>query len=327
MGMQLAWNPINGRHAPLAAYNPDLDVMGLYKAMKGLGTDERRLNEILCTKTPAQMQVIVDAYQKKHGRSLDKHIESETSRDYEKTLRAIVAGPVLGDAIFLHNALSGLGTKESVVTELCIGRNPQDLRLMREMFQKHYGKNMDQMVLDDLSLKTKSGFAIALRGEQTDRGFVDPGMLHQDVETLGMNMSRFGAVDEEGVSAIIFCRSPVYLQALQNAYRQRHGASLTATVKKHFSFHLKDALLFALEGGKRDVLGYHRDAKMLEATMAGAGTKDNLLVMRVVRAHWNRQNLEGIKNEYQNKYRRRLADRVKGETSGHYRDALLAMIG
>lgn len=51
-------------------------------------------------------------------------------------------------------------------------------------------------------------------------------------------------------------------------------------------------------------MGIWRDAKRLEATMAGAGTSDVLLIARIVRAHWDRNRFEQIKLAYQQKYRK-----------------------
>jgi annexin A7/11 len=61
--------------------------------------------------------------------------------------------------------------------------------------------------------------------------------------------------------------------------------------------------------------------------MAGAGTKDNLLVNRIVRAHWDRNHMQQVKGAYRHKYKRELGSRIKGETSGYYETLMLACIG
>ena len=52
--------------------------------------------------------------------------------------------------------------------------------------------------------------------------------------------------------------------------------------------------------------------------MAGAGTKDEALVRRLVMIHWNRDRLQQCKGAYRHFYKRELVDRLKGETSGDY---------
>jgi annexin A7/11 len=87
---------------------------------------------------------------------------------------------------------------------------------------------------------------------------------------------------------------------------------------------MEDALLFQL---RHAVDKYMHAAMLLEDAMAGAGTKDNLLVGRVVRFHWDRAGVANIKGAYQQRYRKNLASRIKGETSGDYERMLLGCIG
>ena len=68
------------------------------------------------------------------------------------------------------------------------------------------------------------------------------------------------------------------------------------------------------------------DADMLEATMAGAGTKDVALVRRLVMIHWSRDRMNQCKAAYRHFYKRDLADRIKGETSGDLERLLVAIV-
>jgi len=61
--------------------------------------------------------------------------------------------------------------------------------------------------------------------------------------------------------------------------------------------------------------------------MRGVGTKDNLLVERVVRVHWRGEEAKGqVKGAYRARYRKELVERVRGETSGDYRKCLEALL-
>lgn len=70
-----------------------------------------------------------------------------------------------------------------------------------------------------------------------------------------------------------------------------------------------------------------RDAMLLEDAMSGAGTKDHLLVNRVVRVHWDRNHMQQVKGAYQHKYHKSLTSRIKGETSGDYEKLMVACLG
>lgn len=145
-----------------------------------------------------QIQVLEAAYKVKFGKDLTGLVKSEVSGYYEKVLVAIIAGPLFHEVECLHAAVAGAGTKESVLTELLIGRHPNDLMALRAAYTKKYNKSMDQVVLDDLSMKTRDAFNIALQGRWQDNGYPDPGLLQQDVHQL-MGMMRFGRTDEIGV--------------------------------------------------------------------------------------------------------------------------------
>ena len=93
---------------------------------------------------------------------------------------------------------------------------------------------------------------------------------------------------------------------------------------QEFSGHMEDALLFQLRNATDK---YMHAAKLLEDSMAGMGTKDHLLISRTIRYHWDRNTLNKVKGAYQKRYGKSLGSRIKGETSGDYRKALLGAIG
>ena len=67
-------------------------------------------------------------------------------------------------------------------------------------------------------------------------------------------------------------------------------------------------------------------AKLFDKAMAGMGTKDNKLIRLTVR-HRDPQVMGQVKAAYYQTFGKTLYSRVKGETSGDYEKALLAMIG
>jgi annexin A7/11 len=87
---------------------------------------------------------------------------------------------------------------------------------------------------------------------------------------------------------------------------------------------MESALLFQLRNA---VDKYMHAATLLEDAMAGVGTEDTLLVSRVIRYHWDRQAMEHIKGAYKQRYRKSLANRIKGETGGDYEKLMVACVG
>jgi annexin A7/11 len=68
------------------------------------------------------------------------------------------------------------------------------------------------------------------------------------------------------------------------------------------------------------------EAVRLEEAMAGMGTKDELLVQRVVRCHWDRNFMNQVSNAYKQVYKKDLIKRIEGETRGDYEKLLVACV-
>jgi len=157
-----------------------------------------------------------------------------------------------------------------------------------------------------------------------DNQYVDPAAVQADVATLKKAADK---KDESGFVEVLVNRSTPHLQAVITSYGTSYK-SLSKVIKKAFSGDVERALLHIVHGvkAKRDGRGEWRDAKLLEKSMAGLGTRDAQLVYRLIRASWDRQRFERIKSAYERRFNKPLLARVKGETSGPYRDALVMLI-
>ena len=64
----------------------------LHKAMQGMGTNDTTLVRVVVTRTEVDMQYIKAEYLKKHRKTLNDAVHSETSGDYRAFLLALL-GP------------------------------------------------------------------------------------------------------------------------------------------------------------------------------------------------------------------------------------------
>ena len=140
---------------PADPFDARADADAQHKAMKGLGTDEEGLIDILCRRTSNQRVQIVQAYKASFGKvfssliplkcancfelsdltltcqlskDLTHHLEKETSGDFEDVLKALCkpTADFLADEI--HEAIQSLGTKESTLIEILCSRSDQEIR-------------------------------------------------------------------------------------------------------------------------------------------------------------------------------------------------------
>lgn len=293
--------------------------------MKGFGTDEKALIHILSNKDPLQVDAIREAFSRNFSRTLTDDLKSETSGYFELGLLQLARGPLLADVYNLFDAMSGPGTNELLLNDVLLSRSNADLRAIKQAYYKTFRRSLEDAVKGDLSMKTERHFMMVLAANRAeDAAPVVPQQVDGDVMELYKATEGKMGTDEILVCSIFTSRNDNQLRAIAHAYKQRFNKDLESVVKSEFSGHMKEALLFQL---RHAVDKYMHAAQLFEDAMAGMGTKDKLLVGRVVRYHWDRSELANIKGAYQQRYRRSLASRIKGETSGDYGRLMVACIG
>lgn len=293
--------------------------------MKGFGTDEKTLIRVLADKDPLQVNVIRDTYQRKFHRQLIADVQSEVSGWFEEGLCAIIRGPLLTDIHLLKGATDGPGTKEKVLNDVLLGRSNADLRAIKEAYLKTYRTSLESDIKADLSMKTERHFLMVLAANRNEESTpVIPQQVDQDVMEIYKATEGKVGTDELLVCSILSQRSDAQIRAIAHTYKQKFTRDLETVIIKEFSGHMEAALLHQLRTGTDKAM---RDAMLLEAAMAGAGTHDALLTNRVIRMHWDRNHMNNVKGAYQHKYHRSAVSRIKSETSGDYEKLLVAALG
>ncbi|KAI9375502.1 hypothetical protein BJX61DRAFT_130495 [Aspergillus egyptiacus] len=292
--------------------------------MKGFGTDEKTLIQVLSKLDPLQVAGVRATYSSHIRRDLYADVKSETSSYFRQALLAIIDGPLMHDTTCAREAVQGVGTKEWLLNDILLGRSNADLQAIISQYERTYRRSLQKDVEDDLSFKTRTLFSLVLRAARKDESApVDYHAMQTEAQNIHSATAARIVNNADEVSALFARSSDNELRALNQAFSERYHTSLETHIEKEFSGHMKDALLHMLRTALDPAM---RDAVLLEECMKGMGTKDERLVVRAVRVHWNRQHLENVKRAYQSKYKTDLVKRVKGETSGDYQRLLVAML-
>ena len=293
--------------------------------MKGFGTDEAALIRTLAHYPGELIPHLKTTYQQRHNRALISDIEKETSGNFEKSLVSILHGPLDHDVQTVRKALKGAGTNEEMLNDVVIGRSNADLRAIKEAYQRTFNQPLEKAVADDLSAKTERLFSMILAANrQEDSASVLPQNTDHDVSELHRATEGKVGTDQLTVCTILSNRSDGQIRAISHAYEAKYRATLETVLAKEFSGHMKQALTQMLRAANDRAM---RDAVRLEDCMAGAGTRDELLISRLVSIHWNRDHMGQVKNAYKHKYKRDLVGRIQSETSRDYEKILVAMVG
>ncbi|KAK4990161.1 hypothetical protein LTR66_006877 [Elasticomyces elasticus] len=297
----------------------------LRSAMKGIGTNEKKLIDTLVRLDPLQIAGVKQAFYQRHKRNLLADIESETSGYFRDGLAAIVRGPLEQDVYNLNRAIAGLGTKENLLNDVLLGRSNADLNAIKAHYHHTYRRTLESDVKGDLSLKTERLFDMVLAARRNEESApVIPQQTEADVQEMyrATEGSKVGT-DQVAVCSILSSRSDGQIRAIAQQYHARYRRTLASVLEKNFSGHMEDVLLFML--GSAEDKAKH-DASQLEAAMKGMGTKDDLLVNRVVRIHWDRTRMQQCKGAYRHFYKQELYKRIQGETRGDYERLMVACV-
>ncbi|MGH0168768.1 UNVERIFIED_CONTAM: hypothetical protein FKN15_055754 [Acipenser sinensis] len=96
---------LKGTVQPAANFNPDSDAQALRKAMKGFGTDEDTIIDIVTHRSNAQRQEILQKYKSLLGRDLMADLKNELSGSLCRLILGLMMTPAQFDAKMMRKAM------------------------------------------------------------------------------------------------------------------------------------------------------------------------------------------------------------------------------
>jgi len=212
----------------------EYDAYCLNGALKGLGTKEGVLSEIIGSRTPQELQAIKQVYAANYGETLENAVAGDTSGDYQKLLLALLqcqrsqspqANPTLcaQDAAALYQAGEGKwGTDEATFTRIFATRSPAELALINQYYKQHTGKGLLGAIDSEFSGDTKDLLDTVVRANVDPYGYY-AGRIHDSVSGLGTNDSR--------LVRNVCARHGVDLPYIRQAYIRDYGKDMLQDIQ------------------------------------------------------------------------------------------------
>ena len=141
----------------------EYDCLSLNKAMKGAGTNEDTLIEILASRPNYYINQIKERYKILFGKTLEEHLSSELSGDLKKVMltltsaqRSTNVNPDRNDCTNKVEQLykageKRLGTDEKVFYDILTRASPEEIKLMNEIYTQKYKHGLLKAIEEEFS--------------------------------------------------------------------------------------------------------------------------------------------------------------------------------
>ncbi|XP_022111170.1 uncharacterized protein LOC110990467 isoform X2 [Acanthaster planci] len=303
-------------------FDAQADAEKLRKAMKGLGTDEKSIIEVVTHRSNVQRQKISKQFKQMFGKDLIKEFKGELSGKLLDVVNGLMMTPEKYDAYQLHKAIKGLGTDEAVLIEILCTRSNASIDAIKSAYETAYNQNLEEDVADDTSGNFQRLLVSVLQGARPEGDEVDPDKAQADAMALYKAGEDKWGTDESRFNVIIMSRSYAQLRATFEEYAKISKNDIEQAIKKEMSGDLKEGMLTVV----RCVRNKHKFfADKLYKCMKGLGTDDDSL-MRILISRCE-VDMQNVKAEFQKAYNQTLGKFIADDTSGDYKRILVALVG
>lgn len=297
----------------MAAFNAKADCEALHTAFKGLGTDEKAVINIIGRRSKQQLIEIAAQYPQTHKHSLEENLKSETSGHFLELLLGLITPPTKVRVNLLNKATKGAGTRERALIDVLVASSNEEIRAVQQDDPKVIAN-----ILNDVSGDFKKVINQLLKGVRDNNPHVNDDEAQKVADQLYKAGEGKLGTDEKVFVDVIAAKSPEFLARVSDFYKAKHKHTLEQAIKSETSGYFEDTLVGLTK--PRNVF----IADRLFNAMKGAGTDDTCLIYFF--SVLSRQELHEIATIFQSRHKKSLADTIKGDTSGDYRNLLLTLL-
>ncbi|KAF6772500.1 hypothetical protein AHF37_08484 [Paragonimus kellicotti] len=217
---------------PYPNFNATEDCERLRKAMKGMGTDEKTIIDIMGHRSADQRTKIVLQFKTMYGKDLIKEFKSELSGHFYEAVEALCYSPADFDATQLRKAVKGAGTDEDALIEIFI--------LTISVFP---GRNLETDVSNDTSRHFKRIMISLLQGNRDESPNVDREAARRDAEELYRAGEKKLGTDESKFNMILAAKSFAHLRVVFEEYAKVSKNDIEKALKSEMSGDLLKSML------------------------------------------------------------------------------------
>ncbi|KAL8949188.1 MAG: hypothetical protein Q9222_004683 [Ikaeria aurantiellina] len=229
------------------------DVWCLNDALKGAGTKESLLDDVLIGRSNADIRAIKTAYQQTYRRSLEADVKSDLSAKTERMYSMILSAsrhedsaPVFpqttdADVVELHRATEAkTGAEQLTVCSILTSRSDGQIRAIAQAYEHKYRRALETVIRNDFAGHMEDALVRMVRSG------ADKAM--RDALALEECMKGPGTKDERLVERVVSVHwDRHHVVQVKGAYRHRFGKELVSRIRGETSGDYERVLVAMLE--------------------------------------------------------------------------------
>ncbi|XP_055462063.1 annexin A7 isoform X3 [Psammomys obesus] len=198
-----------GTIRPASNFDAMRDAEILRKAMKGFGTDEQAIVDVVSSRSNDQRQQIKAAFKTMYGK--------------------------------------GAGTQERVLIEILCTRTNQEIRDIVRCYQSEFGRDLEKDIRSDTSGHFERLLVSMCQGNRDENQSINHQMAQDDAQRLYQAGEGRLGTDESCFNMILATRSFPQLRATMEAYSRMANRDLLSSVSREFSGYVESGLKAILQ--------------------------------------------------------------------------------
>jgi len=311
---------INPTVVPAKDFDPETDAKCLYEAMKGFGTNEKKIIDIVAYRSSAQLAVVEKKFTTLYGEDLKKWLGKELSGKLETVVLGRFYTRWEYQAFICRNAMKGMGTDEQALIDVLCTKSAGDMKKVKSAYEELFKRDLMKDLRSELSGDLERIICALVTAGREDK---EPDINLARTEAKAIYDAGEGkwGTDEKIFNNIFANRSFEQLRLTFLCYKQQHGKLMLEVIEKELGGKLKSAFL-TLTQYIMDPITYY--SEVLFHSMKGMGTDDERLIRTVLSRC--EIDLKTVKERFEKLHQKTLDKAIKKETGGDYRKILLAIV-
>ena len=216
----------------------EFDADSLRSAMKGLGTNEDTLIEIIASRSNAQLAQIKKVYQEKYKRDLETDVKKETHGTLQKLLISLLQGmrgtntnPNQNKCAKIAREIydageAKLGTDESVFNKYFVSLSPYELAAVAQHYQKYTNHSIIEAIEKEFSGDSKKALKTIVYAAISPSEYFAT-RVKDAIKGIGTK--------DQLLIRVLVSRDEIDLPQIKQYYKQLYGKDMVEDVKSDIS--------------------------------------------------------------------------------------------